>query len=184
LVHFTGMTADELTKARAFRLGLEGNAKVYAQITTEWMAEAPFRLFWEEIQRIKATFPDLLPAADRNTFILRAASAGGYLYSVVAVKSYVEMAVGRLRARIEEQSENTPITERREFNFVSNPKLRTILERDYDELQRAFVAKCWKAVIILSGGGIEAILTDLLELEAVRARRRRPLANPILLDGT
>lgn len=40
--------------------------------------------------------------------------------------------------------------------------MQKIIERDYLEIQRAFVAKCWKSVIILSGGAIEAILTDVL----------------------
>jgi hypothetical protein len=164
------MTADELRKARAFLLGLEGNAKVFSRITTDWLQMGPFRLFFDEIQRIKETFPDLLPACDERSFHLRTGTGGAPLYSVVAITSYTETAVGRLRALIEEQSENTPITERREFRFVSDGKLRSILERDYEELQRAFVARCWKAVIILSGGGIEAILTDLLGQDGASAR--------------
>ena len=58
--------------------------------------------------------------------------------------------------------ENTPVTQTREFAFIANPELRKILERDYKEVQRAFIAQCWKSVIILSGGSIEAILIDLL----------------------
>jgi hypothetical protein len=58
--------------------------------------------------------------------------------------------------------ESTPVTQTKEFTFISSPELRKILERDYIEIQQAFVAHCWKSVIILSGGAIEAILMDLL----------------------
>lgn len=50
----------------------------------------------------------------------------------------------------------------KDFSFIKEPQLRDILERDYSVIQRAFNGKCWKSVIILSGGAIEAILTDLL----------------------
>src|SRR5262249_17793383 len=58
--------------------------------------------------------------------------------------------------------ENTPVTQKKEFVFITNHEVRRILERDYIEIQRAFNAQCWKSVIILSGGAIEAILTDRL----------------------
>jgi hypothetical protein len=170
------MTSDDFQKARSFLLGLEGNAKVYARITTDWVQGGMFQLFFQEIQRIKAAFPSLLPACDQNTFYLRAGSAGNTLFSVVAITSYIETAIGRLRALIETESESIPLTERREFRFISDGKLRSILERDYGEMQRAFMAQCWKAVIILSGGGIEAILTDVLgeDIAATRAAKNAP----------
>jgi hypothetical protein len=55
-----------------------------------------------------------------------------------------------------------PVTEERQFAFVSDSALRTIIERDYAEIQKAYISECWKSVIILCGGAIEAILTDLL----------------------
>jgi hypothetical protein len=61
-------------------------------------------------------------------------------------------------------------TQTREFAFIANPELRMILERDYKEIQRAFIAQCWKSVIILSGGSIEAILMDLLMKNQSAAR--------------
>jgi hypothetical protein len=72
------------------------------------------------------------------------------------------MVIGRLKTIIE-QPTNTPVTEQRQFRFINNVKLRTIIERDYSEIQRAYIAQCWKSVIILSGGSIEAILADLLK---------------------
>lgn len=48
------------------------------------------------------------------------------------------------------------------FAFIKDLKIRELVDRDYSELLRAYSARCWKSVIILSGGAIEAILTDLL----------------------
>ena len=61
-----------------------------------------------------------------------------------------------------EETADTPVTQRKQFGFVSSNKLREIIERDYAEAQRAFIGECWKSVIVLSGGMIEAILSDLL----------------------
>jgi hypothetical protein len=66
-----------------------------------------------------------------------------------------------LQISIEETAE-TPVTERREFQFVRRPEIRAILERDFSEAQRAYISECWKSVIVLSGGMIEAVLADLL----------------------
>jgi hypothetical protein len=44
------------------------------------------------------------------------------------------------------------------------------VERDYHELGRAFVVQCWKSIIVLSGGIIEAILLDLLRRDETAAR--------------
>ncbi|TMC00327.1 MAG: hypothetical protein E6J42_01145 [Chloroflexi bacterium] len=63
----------------------------------------------------------------------------------------------------------TPSPAGREFAFVKDGSLRVCLERDYAEIQRAYDAKCWKSVIILSGGAIEAILLDLLQADPARA---------------
>jgi hypothetical protein len=63
-----------------------------------------------------------------------------------------------------------PVTERRQFGFVTDLSLRSIIERDYSEIQRAYIGQCWKSVLILCGGTIEAILTDLLKSDEANAR--------------
>jgi hypothetical protein len=67
-------------------------------------------------------------------------------------------------------AQTVPVVLTREFCFVKDPELRKILERDYQEIQRAYNARCWKSVIIISGGAIEAILTDLLLQNESRAK--------------
>lgn len=79
------------------------------------------------------------------------------------------MVLARLEAVVDE-SKSTPVTETREFRFIAEGKLRGILERDYAEIQRAYVSECWKSVIILSGSAIEAILLDGLQTEVSKAR--------------
>lgn len=64
----------------------------------------------------------------------------------------------------------SPVTEKREFPFIADSQLRTIVERDYQEIQKAFIAECWKSVIILCGGTFEAILADLLQRDSAKAK--------------
>jgi len=98
---------------------------------------------------------------EQDFFSRRVEGTGKSYYDVTPMRQYLGMAIGKLKAAAEEV-ESTPITERRDFSFVKDAKLRAVLERDYDEIQRAYIGKCWKSVIILSGGAIEAILVDLL----------------------
>jgi len=76
----------------------------------------------------------------------------------------------------------SPIAEAREFDFVKDDDVRAILERDYVEAQTAFAAQCWKSVIILCGGVIEATLLDLLLTDpaAACAAKGAPKGKPDL----
>jgi hypothetical protein len=48
------------------------------------------------------------------------------------------------------------------FNFITIPELRQGLESDYKELQACLKAEAWKAVQVLAGSIVEAILIDAL----------------------
>ena len=72
---------------------------------------------------------------------------------------------------------DTPVTEKREFAFINDLNLRDIVERDYSEIQKAYISHCWKSVIILSGGAIEAILTDLLLANETSAKSAKSASN-------
>lgn len=63
--------------------------------------------------------------------------------------------------------------EQRSFAFVADAQLRGIVERDYQEMQRAFIAQCWKSSLILAGGILEAVLGSLIE-----ANKSAALASP------
>ena len=49
-----------------------------------------------------------------------------------------------------------------DFNFIINPELREGLESDYRELRACLKAQSWKAVHVLAGSIVEAILIDAL----------------------
>jgi len=46
------------------------------------------------------------------------------------------------------------------FDFISDNRLRIILERDYNELNKCFDSGCYKSVLILSGSLIESVIVE------------------------
>lgn len=109
-----------------------------------------------ELTLLKEDFPDLIPF-DLGQGELEDDDNVNF----IAVMGMLSMVLGRLETALEE-STSVPVTEKREFEFISNSDLKDIIERDYEEIQRAFISHCWKSVIILCGGAIEAIITGLL----------------------
>jgi hypothetical protein len=121
----------------------------------------------EEIDRLEGEFPGLGPPSRVSQ--LKLESMTGYFYRIESLLAKVSLVLGRLSVATEADA-STPVTEVKEFPFVQDVALRRILERDYVEIQQAYVASCWKSVIILAGGAIEAILLDLALRDATRAR--------------
>lgn len=115
-----------------------------------------------ELQRLQNESPELIPPFNKEDYFMHLAGmTNRRIYNLTGIRSYVAIALGRLQIAIE-QPTGMPVTEKRQFAFVSDLALRTIVERDYVEIQKAYISECWKSVIILCGGAIEAILTDLL----------------------
>jgi hypothetical protein len=152
------MTADQLKKLRAYYHSLRHFQPIFENAPTRTVHLATVKGFDNELQRIATDFPGLLPQL--NTLPHASPHQSQYYYSA-GLQSLLGIALGRLEIAVEEAS-STPITEPKEFPFVRDSALRNIVERDYQELQQAYIAKCWKSVIILAGGTIEAILTDIL----------------------
>ncbi|MHB8122927.1 MAG: hypothetical protein ACYDG4_12315 [Desulfuromonadaceae bacterium] len=122
------------------------------------------------IKNVETDFPDLLPSFNLNNYFSHRGSGNNFSYYVVSgIRSYLATALGILEIEVE-TDEGTPVTETKDFSFVKNSEIRRCLERDYTEIQRAFIAQCWKSVIVLSGGAIEAILTDLLISNSTKAK--------------
>lgn len=162
------MTSDELRKVRSFYHSLtnfepilERSAKTSGIVQTSTV-----NLLRGELDRISEAFPDLLPPLDLTPYARR--NDPGYYYSE-GVCGVLGLALGRLKVAIE-STESKSVTEQRDFPFVREVALRRILERDYIETQKAFVAGCWKSVVILAGGAIEAILIDLLSQKETQAK--------------
>lgn len=77
----------------------------------------------------------------------------------------------------------------RDFSFVTDPDLRTIVERDYRELSlRVFPSGAWKSVVIMAGSILEAILYDVLTKDAAtlvktKASREAPPTKFDIMKG-
>jgi hypothetical protein len=147
---------DEATikKLRSHYNALKGIQRILEGLT-QWVGAETFKHFMTPIVAAKSDFEQLMPPFRPEDYV---STDYGDVY---ALKAYVVSSLGRLQAEIDD-STGAPVTEKREFLFIGDPSLRKVVERDYDELQRAYVTKCYKSTIILSGGCIEAILLDLL----------------------
>jgi len=125
----------------------------------------------EVVKRIEAEFPGVLPPFEKRKHFAYDTDSGPY-YNVASVRAY--LAEGQAAIETELADAEAPgesaVTEHEEFLFVKDAPVREILKRDYQEVQRGFIAANWKSVLILSGGIIEAILLDSLKRVEVRAR--------------
>ncbi len=99
--------------------------------------------------------PGLLSQLDPNQFWN---SIG---YSKTGVSAHIARNLGKLKSVLDDFVE-TPVAPGKSFHFITDPKLRKILERDYIEIQKSVISENWKSTIILSGGALEAVLLDLL----------------------
>lgn len=127
------------------------------------LGQTTVRVIEQAIQRLKLDFPELVPPFD-----FRNAHSHDQYFALEPIRVYVATVVGVLEAEM--AADEAPVTETRSFPFLREAKLRAIVERDYVEVQRAFVAQCWKATIIVAGGAIEAVLTDILLADEPRAK--------------
>src|SRR5271156_3288834 len=92
----------------------------------------------EEIQKALADFPDLMPTFRKEALIWPHSER---LYSRGGLQNYLAAALGRLRSALEED-DGLAVAEALGFVFINDRDLREILERDYVEIQRAYVSGC------------------------------------------
>lgn len=119
------------------------------------------RIILGELSRLQTLDPTLVPAGlSPGEWHSGGARRDAY-FDRAAVRSFLAAVIGRIEAALD-SPDTGPVTEHRVFPFVSDGQLRRIVERDYEELQRAYIAGCWKSTIILSGGAIETVLLDLV----------------------
>jgi len=154
-------SAEKREKLKGYYDSLLGQREIFSDLIRQKQAVVStpaFNGFAGEVQRATADFPELIPPLDVNAF---GKSNTHRFYELVPILTYLSACIGRLKAALEE-TQNTSVTERLEFIFVKDPGLREIIERDYVEIQRAYISECWKSVVIVAGGSIEAILLDRL----------------------
>jgi hypothetical protein len=162
------MTDNQIRKLRGYYHSLSNQSRVLneAHLIRDFKIDRQqFRILADELHALEMDFPGVLPLfRDEDSIQPSAINC-----SLFPIQSYLAVALGKLQSLLDTR-ENTPVTQVREFLFVKDLKIRAILERDYQEIQRAFIAGCWKSVIIVAGGAIEAILTDLLLQHQSRAK--------------
>ena len=158
------MTKEQLKKLRGHYLSLRGQLRVLEQTANEHTTQiATVNILDRTFTALEADFPGMVPKFE----YAEAHSHQSYYHSP-SLRAQVAAAIGLIEPHLSEDSDS-PIVNQKSFSCVSDPALRAIVERDYVEIQRAFVAQCWKSVIILTGGAIEAILTDLLSQNVTSA---------------
>ena len=155
------MDSEQLKKLRQFYHSLLGQQRILEGLSGGVVRGQSIIPLENELQQLNEEFSSLMPPFNKNDYYSHNTSDGKVIYNLTAIQAYIAMALGRLQITIE-QPTGIPVTEKRQFAFVSDSALRAIIERDYGELQRAYISGCWKSVIILCGGAIEAILTDIL----------------------
>lgn len=132
----------------------------------------------QEIRRTDEDFPGLLPLFREDDFRGRWAREFGR-YETARIKSWLSMAVARLDEAIE--SDAGALLVPCDFSMVRNGDIRRILERDFDEIRRAFAAQCWKSVIVLAGGSMEGLLAERFLREGIVGGVPRKLQDLIVL---
>ena len=164
------MTPEQITHLRTHYQSLRGQRRILeASAGKSQLIKEPNLIPLEaEFETLHKKFPGLLPKFNKQQYFSHTGLGYGLFHSAGIIGS-VEAALARLESVMEE-SQSTPVTEYKEFKFIADAKLRKILERDYAEIQRAYISECWKSVIILSGSAIEAILLDRLQADVANAR--------------
>jgi len=165
-------TVDESTQKR-LRVKYHTFRRHHDQFVSEMerrhdlLPESIIKALEDDVAEVELSAPNLLPRFDRRG-AERTIATGRIKYRTEVVLTYLNRVVSILEAELETRT-TIPVTEHREFSFVHDAKVRAIVERDYAELQAAFLVNCWKSVIILCGGAIEAVLLGLLQQNDARA---------------
>lgn len=158
--------SERLLKLKTYYDSLVAQQQILSSLKDQLISPTTFTSIDDEIRRAKADFPDSVPEYPRGMFGF---SPDYRFYDVSGVKTYLAAVIARFKAALTD-TENTSVTESLQFSFLVDPKLREIIERDYIEIQRGYIDQCWKSVLILSCGSIEAILLDRLMRDPAQAQ--------------
>lgn len=64
-----------------------------------------------------------------------------------------------------------PLSGQPDFSFIADPELRSIIERDYQEIPRCLREGAYKAATVMCGSVMEALLLDALLADEAKAIR-------------
>jgi hypothetical protein len=110
------------------------------------------------VREADGDIPGVLPNFDKDAMRGRWHPAFGR-YDMSLLRAWFAVALSRLQVP-PQTIPQTPSAG--SLTFVSDMKLREILEADLAELRGAYAAGCLKSTIILCGAAIEALLVDAL----------------------
>lgn len=159
----------DIKKIKSYYYALIDQKKVIDEQKNDRIHHTTVGVLESTFDEIEKNFPGLVPKFNPQEFFSHKYDKDNYYYYIAGISSFIGRAISKLKVEIEE-SEITPITEKRDFPFISDNELRKILERDYLEIQIALIAQCWKSVIIMCGSAMEAILLDLLKQDEEEAK--------------
>jgi len=163
------MNEEKNKKLKYCLKSLKDQKNILDGINGDWIDESHYRQIEREVMGIQNEFPNLLPIFRRFDFETRMPHWTKPNYLKNSLRAYLSQAIPRIEIEVSEEEFGTPVTEKKDFDFISDPVLRNILERDYEEIQRDFLSSCWKSTIILAGSSIEAILLDTLNQDSASA---------------
>lgn len=139
----------------------------FARTTSVNVSDRSLASLFDELDAAATALPDIVPTLDRRRYLSHGHGTESY-YNTNGLMAFVGNAVARLKSACD-TTPSAPVTQSRAFAYVTDAALRELLQRDYQEIQRAFVSNCHKSVIILCGGAIEAILLSALSADSARA---------------
>lgn len=128
------------------------------------------------VKNFRKTVPSILEEFDQsnyydvfspNDFFLRGRELS---YKTTGLLVRVIKDLSKIKGALDYSEETSPLVIAKNFSFVKNTNLRTIIERDYVWVNKCLAVEAWKPVIILAGGLIEALLLDRLLATESRAK--------------
>lgn len=159
------MNDEDQKKIREYYHSLNGIKSVFNEATmSSHMAEGSLVNEYEKfIEEVNGQIPNILTAFNKRDFF----SHDKY-YHADGIRLHIARNLGTLKVRADNVND-TPVTENKDFGFISNEDLRKIIQRDYQEIQRGMISGNWKSSIILCGGAIETVLLDVVQRDAATA---------------
>jgi hypothetical protein len=139
------------------------------------------------LDKASSDIPNLLNSFDKQQYFSHDNGHRNVYYKPDGIRAHIGRNLSILKVKMD-NTDASPIVESRSFLFMDSGKLRSIMERDYQEIQRNTISGNWKSTIILCGGSIEAILLDLLTkheataIESTKAPGGKDLNDWVLND--
>ena len=85
--------------------------------------------------------------------------------------SFTKKAHDEYKLYVEPPTSTETLSEDHGFSFIANPQLRSIIERDYQEIPRCLAAEAYKAATVMCGSVMEALLLDALLADGPKAKQ-------------